>query len=94
MPLFVYRCNVCGFEHEELQDFNDSAPEVEGCPVDNSESTTLHELERVMSACSHRFRGDNSSDGIGGWKRQGKNGETMVRQVAGQNSTKYGEGSV
>lgn len=49
------------------------------------------DLVKQVTSASHRFTADFSSDGIGGYKRQG---DAMVRVVQGRNTTKYGEGSV
>jgi hypothetical protein len=42
-----------------------------------------------MTSATHRFSADYSNDGVGGYTRQG---DAMIRQIRGKNSTRYGEG--
>lgn len=92
VPLYVYRCRTCGAEIEELQKMGAAAP---ASPSDPSEcleepvgdaAPTKCVLERQLTTAAHRFRADYSSDGIGGYERQG---DTMIRQVPGKNSMRY-----
>ena len=91
MPLYVYRCRTCGAEIEELQKLGAAAPKV---PTDISEclgktqgGAPTCDLERQLTTAMHRFKADYSSDGMGGYQRQG---DTMIRQVRGKNSMTYG----
>lgn len=89
MPIYVYRCSRCSREVEELQKFSDPAPITEEpCGEDPAQTCDLH---RAPTTFTQRWVGDYSSEGRGGWQRQG---EAMVRQVPGANTTTYGDGSV
>jgi putative FmdB family regulatory protein len=85
MPIYVYRCAKCGETFEEIQKVGAKAPQApsEGCP-NKGEAC---ELERQMTTAAHRFKADYSSDGVGGYERQG---DVMIRQIKGKNSEKYG----
>jgi DNA-directed RNA polymerase subunit RPC12/RpoP len=88
VPLYVYRCSRCGKDVEELQKLGAEAPQQpEECPQRSADLPCP--LTRVMTGARHRFAADYSSDGLGGYTRQG---DTMIRQVKGKNSTRYGEG--
>ena len=91
MPLYVYECEHCDKQWEELQKSGEAPPK---CPTDASEcphategSSILCRPRRVLTAARHRFTPDYTSDGIGGYTRQG---DAMVRQVKGKNSDRYG----
>lgn len=83
MPIYQFSCTseTCENEQEEIQRYDDPAPACSKC-----ESKT----ERVMTSASHRFAADYSSDGLGGFERQG---DAMVRVVTGANTTRYGTDS-
>lgn len=49
MPLYEYRCKVCGHQFEKIQSF--SAPEEKECPVCKGE------VERLLSAPAVQFKG-------------------------------------
>jgi putative FmdB family regulatory protein len=49
MPLYEYRCNVCGHRFEKIQTY--SAPDQKECPVCKGE------VERLISAPSIQFKG-------------------------------------
>jgi len=72
MPLYEYRCADCGREVEELQAFDDPPPVTsEICPSTTENQQAPCRLERVISGAHQRWAGDYSSDGRGGWTRQG-----------------------
>lgn len=85
MPIYVYRCERCGETFEELQKMDEGAPPSpsDGCP---SGASTCP-LSRELTTATHRFTADYSSDGRGGYTRQG---DAMIRQVTGKNSATYG----
>lgn len=85
MPIYVYRCSQCGSQSEEIQKLGAPPPAIptEGCPQGKDSCP----LKRQLTTASHRFGADYSSDGIGGYQRQG---DTMIRQVTGKNSENYG----
>lgn len=84
MPIYVYRCSSCNETFEEIQKLGEVAPDLptDGCPGNG----TCH-LERQITAATHRFSSELSSDGIGGYERQG---DVMIRQTPGKNSENYG----
>lgn len=90
--MYVYRCACadCDYEIEVFQWRHSDPP-----PDDAPKTCTVgdggaHQLERVVSAGIHKFHGDMSNDGVGGWKRSG---DGMVRVTRGKERTKYGEGA-
>ena len=88
VPIYVCRCAECGTRCEVIQKIGAAAPAVptEGCPVGRP---ACH-LKRQLTTASHRFGADYTSDGIGGYQRQG---DTMIRQISGKNSERYGTDS-
>ncbi len=93
LPIYVYRCRTCGAEIEELQKVGAAPP---AAPSETSEclgesgGVPTCDLERQLTTATHRFRADYSSDGRGGYERQG---DAMVRQIPGKNSMTYGTDS-
>lgn len=85
VPIYVYRCSNCNREFEEIQRLDEAAPATptDGCP----NAAASCPLERQMTTASHRFRADYSSDGVGGYVRQG---DAMIRQVKGKSGENYG----
>lgn len=84
MPLYLYQCQRCGQSFEELQGLHDGTPAtVSECPQKSSQCP----LERQLTTAGHRFTNDLSSDGRGGYERQG---DAMIRQIPGKNSASYG----
>lgn len=83
MPIYVYQCSKCEQFVEEIQKLSDPPPEPE-CPQGGT-----CEMKKQMTAAGFKFRGD----GWGGNELQA-DGNTIVRTIQGQNTTKYGEGSV
>ncbi len=49
MPLYEYRCKICGHQFEKIQSF--SAPEEKECPVCHGE------VEKLLSAPAIQFKG-------------------------------------
>lgn len=85
MPIYVYHCDACGSDVEELQKLDADAPErASECPKGDAARC---KLVRKMTSASHRFKAEASSDGLGGFQRQG---DAIIRQVTGKNSTSYG----
>ncbi len=83
MPIYEYECQRCGHHIEEIQKLNDPPPTVE-C---NIKGKTC-ELRKIMTCARFKFM-PGTVGGWGGWEEQ----ETsLVRQVKGKNSSKYGEG--
>jgi putative FmdB family regulatory protein len=78
MPIYVYKCATCEKTVEELQRHNDPPPQ---CCTKG--------MDKQLTVASFRFRAGQVEGG--GWERQG---ELMIRRTRGNNSTKYGEGSV
>lgn len=92
MPIYVYRCDACLREIEEIQRFDDPPPEsTEICTKGSPEQQAPCRLERVISVAHQRWPGDYNNDGRGGWVRQG---DAMVKMTQGKETTRYGEGSV
>ncbi|MCH9637737.1 MAG: zinc ribbon domain-containing protein [Gammaproteobacteria bacterium] len=100
VPIYVYRCKTCGEVFEEIQKVGAEPPEspteTERCPeattladrgADDPESPSPCQLERQLTTAGHRFRPDYSSDGLGGYTRQG---DAMVRQISGKSGQDYG----
>lgn len=100
MPLYVYRCATCGQEFEELQKLDEGAPdypsdlsrcseiiELRAEDPDSTKTPVTCKLERQLTTARHKFAADYSSDGIGGYERQG---DAMIRQIPGKNSHTYG----
>lgn len=93
MPLYVYRCKTCGRSGiEELQKLGDAAPsqpsDAEQCPqVAAAGAPPPCELERELTSAGHRFSAEYSSDGLGGYERQG---DMMIRQRPGKSGENYG----
>ena len=90
VPLYVYRCSTCGAAIEELQKLGADAPDSPSDPSEclgQSGGVPTCDLVRQLTTATHRFSADYTSDGIGGYERQG---ETMIRQVPGKNSMTYG----
>ncbi len=84
MPLYIYECQRCGQSFEELQRIHEGTPAtVSECPPRSDQCP----LERQLTTASHRFSADYTSDGRGGYQRQG---DTMIRQIPGKNSQSYG----
>lgn len=83
MPLYVYICQRCGKEVEELQKVDDPPPTYD-CPQGGSCA-----MEKQLSCPSFKFRAGDTEGG--GWERQG---DLMIRQVKGKNTSRYGDGSV
>lgn len=90
MPVFHYRCTKCEQEVEEIQKAQEPLPE-RVCSSDGGACAfeALPWFARAKTGPTHRFRGE--SEGVGGWERQG---DLLVRRISGNNTTKYGEGSV
>ena len=91
VPLYVYRCETCGSEFEELQKSGADAPEqpsdLADCKKSDEAADAPCNLVRQLTTAGHRFTAENSSDGLGGFTRQG---DTILRQLPGKNSTRYG----
>lgn len=93
MPIYLYRCTRCEQEHEELQRHYDDPPPVIDCTagaVHEDGGRDACELERVLTTAHHKFAGEHSSDGIGGWQRQG---DTLLRTHRGVQANNYGDSS-
>ena len=89
MPIYVYKCADCDFEIEEFQNrYSDPPPD--DAPKTCTAGDGTHKLERALTTCIHKWHGEMSNDGIGGWKRQG---DGLVRVTKGKERTKYGEGA-
>lgn len=88
MPVFHYKCQKCEQEVEEVQKDKEPLPERVCQKGGACEFEALPWFAQGKGP-SHRFRGER--EGVGGWERQG---ELLVRRVKGNNTTKYGEGSV
>ncbi len=85
MPIYVYRCERCGREVEEIQKYNDPPPVlvedcVMGAEIDGNGLQPC-ELRRVPTTFEQRWLGDYSSEGRAGWQRQGK---FMVKRTEGK----------
>lgn len=96
MPLYIYRCQRCGTEIEELQKFEDPPPVSDGpCPYfaiddDDPGAADLDErhtqdpcnFERVPSAGHFDFpHATLSNVGKAGWQQHGS---TVYRQIQGK----------
>lgn len=104
MPIYVYKCRRCDRPpHEEIQKIGDGPPVVENCPagavLEHAKTDELGtqperrepcDLERVLTTAGHRFAPENSSEGLGGWTRQG---EALIRQHRGAQCNNYGDSS-
>jgi len=81
MPIYVYRCERCGREVEEIQRFDDPPPR-DDTPCTSSQGDPSEcDLRRVPTTFEQRWLGDYSSEGRGGWQRQGK---FMVKRTEGK----------
>ena len=87
MPVFHYKCQKCEQEVEEVQKDKEPLPKSTCSKGGDCTFEALPWFARGK-APTHRFQ---ASEGVGGWERQG---ELLVRQVKGANTTRYGEGSV
>lgn len=60
MPLYTYRCRQCKAEIEEIQKFDDPAPEA--CPKCKAKGT----LERTLAVSNFQLKGSGwAKDGYG-----------------------------
>jgi len=60
MPIYTYRCRQCKAEIEEIQKFDDPAPEV--CPHCKAKGT----LERTLGVSNFQLKGSGwAKDGYG-----------------------------
>lgn len=91
MPLYVYKCKRCDCIVEEIQKVGDPPPTYD-CLAEDLKEPLPCAFEKQMTSASFKFRAGMTEGG--GWIRSGPDGETMIRQVRGNNTTKYGEGSV
>ncbi len=63
MPLYVYRCDACGREVEELQKMGaDDPPSIESCP-----SGGPCAMSKAITSAGFKFVGE----GWGGWRETG-----------------------
>jgi len=82
MPIYVFGCDECEHEWEELLlKTTDKPPEkCEKCGADNP--------KKRPTGCIHKFVGSGIGDGVGGWEMNAKG--SLQRVVKGKNSTHYG----
>lgn len=84
MPIYVFVCEVCGREIEELRKLGDEAPPaVEGC-ID----AEICKMSRKMTSPGFKFVGE----GWGGWTPSA-DGQLLQRQTKGKRkSARWGKG--
>jgi putative FmdB family regulatory protein len=71
MPIYVYRCERCGREVEEIQKYDDPPPRDDTPCTASQADPSPCDLRRAPTTFTQRWLGEYSSDGRGGWTRQG-----------------------
>lgn len=79
MPIYVYRCEKCEEEFEELQKVNDP-------PLKEHENCGGN-VHKIPALGGFRFKGE----GWGGWTRTGQGSPLLTRTKKGKNCDFYGE---
>lgn len=88
MPLYEYHCEQCDQIFEEIQKLGEAAPRIpsDGCP----RACDQCPLVKKLTGARHKFKGEPSSDGRGGWEQQQG---CMTRVTPGRSENYYGTDS-